>query len=53
VSSSSWDPAVLTFDMLDDLSLDPTVTIIVGTSVGRIYVMGDFKEVGGKIVIGA
>ncbi len=51
MSSSPWDPAALTFDMLDDLSSDPTVTIIVGTPVGRIYVMADFERAGGKITL--
>ena len=51
MSSSPWDPAALTFDMLDDLSSDPTVTIIVGTPVGRIYVMADFEREGGKITL--
>jgi len=51
MSNGLWDPAALTFDMLDDLSSDPTVTIIVGTPVGRIYVMADFKKVGSKIIL--
>ena len=50
MSSSPWDPAALTFDMLDDLSSDPTVTII-GTPAGRIYVMVDFDREGGKITL--
>lgn len=46
MSSSPWDPAALTFDMLDDLSSDPTMTIIVGMPVCQIYAMADFERVG-------
>lgn len=51
VPGEPWSLDDITFELLDDMSSDPTVTIVIGTPQGQVFVMGDYKRDGGVITL--
>jgi hypothetical protein len=46
-----WDPADLSFEMVDDLTADPVVTIVVLTPDGRLSFMAEPEMTGSTLVL--
>ena len=46
-----WDAADIGFDMVDDLSADPVVTVFVSTPVGTLKVMAEPEKRGRTLVL--
>jgi hypothetical protein len=46
-----WDAADLSFEMVDDLTSDPVVTIIVQTPAGRLSFMAEPEMIGSTLVL--
>jgi hypothetical protein len=43
-----WDPGDLSFEMVDDLTSDPVVTIVVLTPDGRLSFMAEPEMIGSR-----
>lgn len=41
-----WDPAQVAFDLVDDLTTDPVVTVTVSTPAGVLKLMAEPERVG-------
>jgi hypothetical protein len=46
-----WDASDLSFDMADDLTSDPVVTIVVSTPDGRLRFMAEPEMIGSTLVL--
>jgi hypothetical protein len=50
-SADVWDPADVSFEMVDDLTSDPVVTIVAHTPDGRLRFMAEPEMLGSTLVL--
>jgi hypothetical protein len=46
-----WEPAQITFDLVDDMTTDPVVTVTVHTPAGVLKLMAEPERVGRTLVL--